>query len=86
MPGANVTGAPRITHAADSEKLRTRIWVRMEGGTDGPKIKDAIKSLKFINVMGKTVTFDDHNSAGHWVVLQAVKDKKVIVADIVEVK
>jgi len=60
--------------------------IKAAGGTDGPKIKDAIKSLKFTNVMGKTVTFDDHNSAGHWVVLQAVKDKKVIVADIVEVK
>jgi len=60
--------------------------IKAAGSTEGPKIKDAIKSLKFTNVMGKAVSFDDHNSAGHWVVLQAVKDKKVIVADIVEVK
>lgn len=54
--------------------------------TDGPKVKDAIKNLKFTNVMGKQVWFDDHNSAGRFVVLQTVKDKKVAVADIVEVK
>ena len=54
--------------------------------TDGEKIKDAIKKMSFTNVMGKTVTFDDHNSAGRFVVLQTVLDKKVGVADIVEVK
>ena len=36
--------------------------------------------------VGKTVTFDDHNSAGRFVVLQTVVNKKVGVADIVEVK
>lgn len=60
--------------------------IKDSGSTDGPKIKDAIKNMTFTNVMGKTVTFDDHNSAGHWVVLQTVKSKKVGVADIVEVK
>jgi branched-chain amino acid transport system substrate-binding protein len=56
------------------------------GSTDGEKVKNAIKSLKFTTVIGKTVTFDDHNSAGRFVVLQTVVDKKVGVADIVEVK
>jgi len=56
------------------------------GSTDGPKVKDAIKNLKFTNVMGKQVWFDDHNSAGRFVVLQTVKDRKVGVAEIVEVK
>jgi branched-chain amino acid transport system substrate-binding protein len=36
--------------------------------------------------MGKTVTFDDHNSAGHWVALHTVKNRKVTVADVVEIK
>jgi branched-chain amino acid transport system substrate-binding protein len=54
--------------------------------TDGEGIKNAIKKMTFTNVMGKTVTFDDHNSAGRFVVLQTVLDKKVGVADIVEVK
>ncbi len=60
--------------------------IKDAGSTDGPRVKDAIKNMKFTNVMGKVVTFDDHNSAGHWVVLQTVNDKKVGVADIVEVK
>jgi len=60
--------------------------IKAAGSTDGPKIKDAIKNLTFTNVMGKTVKFDDHNSAGQFVVLQSVNDKKVGVADIVEVK
>ncbi|MFI4999736.1 MAG: ABC transporter substrate-binding protein [Reyranellales bacterium] len=60
--------------------------IKAAGSTDGPKVKDAIKNMKFTNVMGKDVTFDDHNSAGHWVVLQTVKNKKIGVAEIVEVK
>jgi len=54
--------------------------------TDGEGIKNAIQKMTFTNVMGKSVTFDDHNSAGRFVVLQTVLDKKVGVADIVEVK
>lgn len=60
--------------------------IKAAGSTDGRKVRDAIKDLKFTLVLGKTVAFDDHNQAGKFVVLQAVKDKKVIVADIVEVK
>src|SRR5580704_154726 len=60
--------------------------IKDANSTDGPKVKDAIKAMKFTNVMGKTVSFDDHNSAGRFVVLQTVLDKKVGVADIVEVK
>jgi len=60
--------------------------IKAANSTDGPKVKDAIKNLKFTNVMGKDVWFDDHNSAGRFVVLQTVKNKKVGVADIVEVK
>lgn len=60
--------------------------IKAAGSTEGPKVKDAIKNLKFTNVMGKQVWFDDNNSAGRFVVLQTVKDRKVGVADIVEVK
>ena len=59
--------------------------IKASGSTDGPKIKDAIKNLKFTNIMGKEVVFDDHNSAGQFVVLQSVVNKKVGVADIVKV-
>ena len=60
--------------------------IKAAGTTDGPKVKDAIKALRFTNVMGKEVWFDDNNSAGRFVVLQTVNNKKVGVADIVEVK
>jgi branched-chain amino acid transport system substrate-binding protein len=60
--------------------------IKAANSTEGPKVKDAIKNLKFTNVMGKQVWFDDHNSAGRFVVLQTVKSRKVGVADIVEVK
>ncbi len=60
--------------------------IKAAGGTEGSKVKDAIKNLKFTNVMGKQVWFDDHNSAGRFVVLQTVKNRKIAVADIVEVK
>jgi branched-chain amino acid transport system substrate-binding protein len=59
--------------------------IKVAGSTDGPKVKDAIKNLKFTNIMGKAVVFDDHNSAGQYVVLQSVVNKKVGVADIVKV-
>ncbi len=59
--------------------------IKTANSTEGPKIKDAIKNFKFTNVMGKDVYFDDHNSAGHYVVLQTVVNKKVGVADIVKV-
>ena len=60
--------------------------IKDAGSTDGTKIKDAIKAMSFTNVMGKTVKFDDHNQAGHWVALHTVLNKKVTLADLVEVK
>jgi len=49
-------------------------------------VRDAIKKLKFTTVFGKEVSFDGHNQAGKFVILQAVSGKKVVVADIVEAK
>lgn len=60
--------------------------IKDAGSTEGPKIKDAIKAMSFTNVMGKTVKFDDNNSAGHYVALHTVLNKKVALADVVEVK
>ena len=65
------------------ETLQAKIRKSFNTLTKG---KDAIKKMTFVTVMGKTVTFDDHKSAGRFVVLQSVLDKKVGVADIVEVK
>ncbi len=60
--------------------------IKDANSTDGEKIKNAIQKMTFVNLMGKSVTFDDHNSAGHYVVLNTVLNKKVAVADVVQVK
>lgn len=60
--------------------------IKTAGSTDTTKIRDAIKNTPFTLILGKTVTFDDYNQAGRFVVLQQVKNKKVTVADIVEVQ
>jgi branched-chain amino acid transport system substrate-binding protein len=60
--------------------------IKEAGSTDGTKIRDAIKAMTFTNVMGKTVKFDDHNQAGHWVALHTVLNRKVELAGLVEVK
>jgi branched-chain amino acid transport system substrate-binding protein len=60
--------------------------IKEAGSVDTTAVRDAIKKLKFTTVFGKQVTFDDHNQAGKFVVLQSVNGKKIAVADIVEVK
>ena len=60
--------------------------IKEAGSVDTTAVRDAIKKLKFTTVFGKQVTFDDHNQAGKFVVLQSVNGKKISVADIVEVK
>jgi branched-chain amino acid transport system substrate-binding protein len=60
--------------------------IKKAGSTDGEKIKNALKGMTFTNIMGKTVTFDENNQAGHWVALHTVLNRKVTLADIVEVK
>lgn len=59
--------------------------IKDAGSTDGEKIKDALQKMSFTNVMGKKVKFDDHNQAGHWVALHTVLNKKVALAEMVEV-
>ena len=59
--------------------------IKDANSTDGTKIKDAIKEMSFTNVMGKTVKFDDYNQAGHLVALHTVLNRKVTLADLVEV-
>jgi len=45
-----------------------------------------MKAMTFTNVMGKTVKFDEYNQAGHWVALHTVLNRKVTLAELVEVK
>jgi branched-chain amino acid transport system substrate-binding protein len=60
--------------------------IRDAGSTDTTAVRDAIKRMKFTTVFGKQVTFDDHNQAGRYVLIQTVKDRKVQIAEIVDVR
>jgi branched-chain amino acid transport system substrate-binding protein len=58
--------------------------IKEAGTTDTTAVRDAMKKLKFTSVLGREVSFDDHNQAGKYVLIQAVQDRKVTIADIVE--
>ncbi|HEY6980552.1 ABC transporter substrate-binding protein [Reyranella sp.] len=60
--------------------------IKDANSTEGPKVMEAMRKVKIDNLMGKVVGFDDHNSMGHYVVLQTVKDRKVAVAELVKVE
>jgi branched-chain amino acid transport system substrate-binding protein len=60
--------------------------IREAGTTDTTAVRDAMKKLKFTLVFGKDTTFDDHNQAGKYVLIQTVKDRKVVIAEIAEAK
>jgi branched-chain amino acid transport system substrate-binding protein len=47
------------------------------GSTDPTAIRDAIKKIRFSNVMGAPVKFDDHNQAGKVVLIEGIADKKL---------
>jgi branched-chain amino acid transport system substrate-binding protein len=60
--------------------------IREAGSIDPVAVRDAMKKLVFTTVFGKEVTFDDHNQAGKYVLIQAVKDRKVAIAELVDLK
>jgi branched-chain amino acid transport system substrate-binding protein len=49
------------------------------GSTDPTAIRDAIKNIRFSNVMGAPVKFDDHNQAGKVVLIEGIADKKLTI-------
>lgn len=60
--------------------------IKDAGSAEPAKIRDALQHITFVNAMGKTVKFDDHNQAGTTIVINAVKDKKVKVAEVLELR
>ena len=58
-----------------------------EGGSAEPaKIRDAMEKVKFTTLLGKQVAFDKNHQAGKVVLIQQVKDKKVVILDLWEIK
>ena len=72
-------------HGYDSLKILAQA-IREAGSLDSTKIRDALKKTAYLDVMGQTMRFDDHNQAGKTVVILQVKDRKVSVANLVELK
>ena len=60
--------------------------IREAGSAEPEKIRDALARTKFVGLHGKTTTFDKNNQSGKIVVLQQVKDKKVNILDLYELK
>jgi branched-chain amino acid transport system substrate-binding protein len=60
--------------------------IRDAKSDDPVKIRDALAKVNFIGLHGKPMSFDAHNQAGKLVVLLQVKDHKVQVRDLYELK
>lgn len=60
--------------------------IRDAKSDDPVKIRDALAKVKYTALHGKTMSFDANNQAGRLVVLQQVKDRKVSVLDLYELK
>lgn len=54
------------------------------GSAEPAKIRDALKHTRFVTLLGKTVSFDDHNQAGKVAVIQKVEHRQVKVVDVLE--
>jgi branched-chain amino acid transport system substrate-binding protein len=60
--------------------------IRDAKSDDPVKVRDAMAKSKVVGLHGRPLTFDANNQAGRLVVLQQVKDKKVHVLDLYELK
>jgi branched-chain amino acid transport system substrate-binding protein len=60
--------------------------IRDAKSDDPVKIRDALAKVKFTGLHGKPMSFDEHNQAGRVIVLLQVKDRKVRVLDLYELK
>lgn len=60
--------------------------IRDANSDDPVKIRDAMAKVKFTTLHGKSVSFDANNQAGKIVVLQKVKDRKITILDLYELK
>lgn len=72
---------------AGYDSLRILAQAVRDAKSDDPvKVRDALQKVKFTNLLGKATAFNKNNEAGRVVVIQAVKDKRVTVLDLWDVK
>ncbi|HYM32744.1 MAG TPA: ABC transporter substrate-binding protein [Candidatus Cybelea sp.] len=72
-------------HGYDSVKILAQA-IKEAGSAEPAKIQAALKKVSYLDVMGETMRFDDHNQAGKTVVIQQVKDRKITVVELLELK
>lgn len=60
--------------------------IRDAKSDDPVKVRDAMAKVKITGLHGRPLAFDSHNQAGRLVVIQQVKDRKVQVLDLYELK
>ena len=60
--------------------------IREAGSAEPDKIRDALSKTRFVGLHGKSTSFDKYNQSGRIVVLQQVKDRKVTILEIYELK
>jgi branched-chain amino acid transport system substrate-binding protein len=76
---------PYLQTWASYDSLRLIAQALAEAGSaDGPRLRDAMAALRFQNVMGPVVRFDEHNQAGTVLVVQRVRDRRVEVAEVID--
>jgi branched-chain amino acid transport system substrate-binding protein len=69
------------------DSLRILVQAIREAKSDDPvKVRDALQKVQFTGTLGKTVTFNKNNEGGKVVVIQAVKDRRVSVLDLWNIK
>lgn len=72
---------------AGYDSTRVILQAIREANSDDPvKVRDAMAKARFTPLHGKQVGFDGNNQAGRIVVLQQVKNRKVTVLDLYELK
>lgn len=59
--------------------------IREANSAEPARIRDALQAIRFRTVMGETVNFDRNNQAGKVVVIQAVRNRQIVIAELVRI-
>ncbi len=60
--------------------------IREAGAAEGPRIRDAMAAMRYQTVLGPVIRFDEENQAGTVLVVQRVQNRRVEVAEVVDLR
>lgn len=84
---AKYHSVPYLQTWAGYDSLRLIAQAIKEAGSAEPaKIRDALQHITFVNAMGRTVKFDDHNQAGTTIVINMVTARTVKIAEVLQLR